>query len=127
MGDEIYYIRFSTDRSYYNYALLRRSDDAENGYQILKVRTDCIPLSDRELKQIKTDYDRNTLLYKKAKGSLKLSKYCADDNAEPSKKPLIQIDKSFDKQTRLPIVCIGGGIAVALLTILWVYLYSDND
>ena len=127
LGDEIYYIRFSTDRSYYNYALLRRSDDAENGYQILKVRTDCIPLSDRELKQIKTDYDRNTLLYKKAKGSLKLSKYCADDNAEPSKKPLIQIDKSFDKQTRLPIVCIGGGIAVALLTILWVYLYSDND
>ena len=63
LGDEIYYIRFSTDRSYYNYALLRRSDDADNGYQILKVRTDCIPLSDRELKQIKTDYDRNTPLF----------------------------------------------------------------
>lgn len=128
LGDEIYYIRFSTDRTYYNYALLRRSDDAENGYQILKVRTDCIPLSDRELKQIKTDYDRNTLLYKKAKNSLKLSKQSKyDDNAKPSKKPVIQIDKSINRQTRLPAVCVGGGIAVALLTILWVYLYSDTD
>ncbi|MGN0107952.1 MAG: hypothetical protein ACI4A5_09700 [Hominilimicola sp.] len=127
LGDEIYYIRFSTDRSYYNYALLRRSDDAENGYQILKVRTDCIPLSDRELKQIKTDYDRNTLLYKKSKGSLKLSKQSECDDARPSKKPVIEIDKTISSQTRLPIVCVGGGIAVALLTILWVYLYSDND
>ncbi len=127
LGDEIYYIRFSTDRSYYNYALLRRSDDAENGYQILKVRTDCIPLSDRELKQIKTDYDRNTLLYKKSKNSLRLSKQSDRDNTQPSKKPFIEIDKTISAQTRLPIVCVGGGIAVALLTILWVYLYSDND
>lgn len=127
LGDEIYYIRFSTDRSYYNYALLRRSDDAENGYQILKVRTDCIPLSDRELKQIKTDYDRNTLLYKKAKGSLKLSKNSKyDTDTTPSKAPIIQLEKSINQRTRLPIVCIGGGIAIALLTILWVYIYSDN-
>lgn len=129
LGDEIYYIRFSTDRSYYNYALLRRSDDAENGYQILKVRTDCVPLSDRELKQIKTDYDRNTLLYKKAKGSLKLckeSKYETDTPKE-TKEPIIQIEKSLNSSARLPIICIGGGIAVALLTILWVYMYSDND
>ena len=121
LGDEIYYVRFSTDRSYYNYALLRRSDDAADGYQILKVRTDCIPLSDKELKQIKTDYDRNTLLYKKAKGTLSLTE---DKNG---KKPLINIGKLFDGGARLPIICVGGGIAVALLTILWVYLYSDND
>lgn len=126
LGDEIYYIRFSTDRTYYNYALLRRSDDAENGYQILKVRTDCIPLSDRELRQIKTDYDRNTLLYKKSKGSLSLlrhSKY-GEENSKPS---LIKLEKSIDKKSHLPIVCIGGGVAIALLTILWVYLYSDNN
>lgn len=125
LSDEIYYIRFSTDRSYYNYALLRRSDDAENGYQILKVRTDCIPLSDRELKQIKTDYDRNTLLYKKAKNSLKLGRETDDGNS--NKTPLIHIEKTLNRQTRLPIICIGGGISIALLTILWVYLYSDND
>ncbi len=129
LGNEIYYIRFSTDRSYYNYALLRRSDDAENGYQILKVRTDCIPLSDRELKQIKTDYDRNTLLYKKAKGSLKLlkeSKY-SEDEPKPEATPVIQIEKKFSSGLRLPVICIGGGIAVALLTVLWVYLYGDNE
>ena len=122
LGDEIYYVRFSTDRSYYNYALLRRSDDAPDGYQILKVRTDCIPLSDRELKQIKIDYDRNTLLYKKAKGTLSLSK-----DKDSGKKPLINVDKLFNSGVRLPMVCVGGGIAVALLTILWVYLYSDNN
>lgn len=132
LGDEIYYVRFSTDRSYYNYALLRRSEDADNGYQILKVRTDCIPLSDRELKQIKTDYDRNTLLYKKTKGKLKLAKPGeAGDNTggqeKERKKPIIQIDKFLDSDAKLPIVCIGGGVAIALLTILWVYLFSDND
>ncbi len=125
LGDEMYYIRFSTDRSYYNYALLRRSDDAENGYQILKVKTDCIPLSDIELKQIKTDYDRNTLLYKKAKKSLKLTKGPKkEDDPAPS---VVDLDKKISSESRLPIVCIGGGVAVALLTILWVYLYSDND
>lgn len=131
LGDEIYYVRFSTDRSYYNYALLRRSDMADNGYQILKVRTDCIPLSDRELKQIKADYDRNTLLYKKSKGTLKLSKTSKYDDSdglsEPTKAPSIHIEKSLKSSTRLPAVCLGGGIAIALLTVLWVYLYSDNN
>ena len=133
LGNEIYYVRFSTDRTYYNYALLRRSDDAENGYQILKVKTDCIPLSDIELKQIKTDYDRSTLLYKKSKGTLKLlkhSKYSTDnktnDEVQPSKAPLIQLDKPISSRTRLPVICVGGGISIALLTILWVYLYSDD-
>ena len=66
---------------------------ADNGYQILKVRTDCIPLSDRELKQIKADYDRNTLLYKKSKGTLKLSKTSKYDDSdglsEPTKEPTV--------------------------------------
>ena len=104
---------------------------ADNGYQILKVRTDCIPLSDRELKQIKADYDRNTLLYKKSKGTLKLSKTSKYDDSdglsEPTKAPAIHIEKSLKSSTRLPVVCLGGGIAIALLTVLWVYLYSDNN
>ena len=103
----------------------------DNGYQILKVRTDCIPLSDRELKQIKADYDRNTLLYKKSKGTLKLSKTSKYDDSdglsEPTKAPAIHIEKSLKSSTRLPAVCLGGGIAIALLTVLWVYLYSDNN
>ncbi len=124
LGDEMYYIRFYTEMSYYNYAILLRSDEAENGYQILKVRTDCIPLSDTELKQIKTDYDRNTLLYKKSKSSIKLTSGSGNNK---SKIPKIHIEKVLSSQIRLPILCIGGGISIALLTILWVYLYSDND
>lgn len=103
-----------------------------NGYQILKVRTDCIPLSDRELKQIKADYDRNTLHFiKNQKDTLKLSKTSKYDDSdglsEPTKEPTIQIEKSLKSSTRLPAVCLGGGIAIALLTVLWVYLYSDNN
>lgn len=128
LGDEIYYIRFSTDRSYYNYALLRRSDDADNGYQILKVRTDCIPLSDIELRQIKTDYSRNTLLYKASKGSLKLEKARKDADGEiQSADKSAKTDKTLSNRIRLPAVCLGGGIAIALLTLLWVYLYGDSD
>lgn len=130
LGDELYYIRFSTDRSYYNYALVRRSGEAENGYQLLKVRTDCIPLSDRELKQIKDDYVRNTLLYTKSKTSLKLYKdadYSGKKRTGRFNLPRINIEKVLNSKARLPAVCIGGGISIALLTILWVYLYSDNE
>lgn len=131
LGDEMYYVKFSTDRSYYNYAILLRTDDTDDGYQILKVRTDCIPLSGKELEEIKTDYDRNTLLYKKAKNKLNLSKPGEVQDSESTgkavKKPVIQFDKLFSKETRLPVICIGGGVAIALLTILWVYLFSDND
>lgn len=131
LGDEIYYVRFSTDQSYYNYALLRRSDMVENGYQILKIKTDCIPLADVELRQLKEEYSKNTLLYKKTKGSLKLQKRIKQPN-EPSapkvtKAPKILIDKMIDSRMRLPIACIGGGVAIALLTILWVLLYGTEE
>ena len=131
LGDEIYYVRFSTDKSYYNYALLRRSDTVENGYQILKISTDCIPLADVELKQLKEEYSRNTLLYKKTKGSLKLQKKVKQEG-EPeapqiTKAPKILIEKMIDSRMRLPAACIGGGIAIALLTILWVFLYGTDD
>ena len=76
-------------------------------------------------------YDRNTLLYKKSKGTLKLSKTSKYDDSdglsEPTKAPAIHIEKSLKSSTRLPAVCLGGGIAIALLTVLWVYLYSDNN
>lgn len=131
LGDEIYYARFSTDKSYYNYALLRRSDTAENGYQILKVSTDCIPLADIELKRLKNEYSRNNMLYKKTKGSLKLRRKVKDasepESPKVTKAPMITLDKLIDERMRLPVACIGGGIAIALLTILWVCLYGSDD
>lgn len=137
LGDELYYVRFSTDRSYYNYALLRRSPDTETGYQILKVRKDCIPLSDIELKQLKESYKRNTLLLKKTKTPLKLekeNKYFTDVPSEPQNseqpsendKPEIVIKKRLCPTMRFPLACIGGGISIALLTALWLYLASDD-
>ena len=45
------------------------TDREDEKYQILKVRKDCIPLSDRELRQLKDEYLKSTLLYKKAKDS----------------------------------------------------------
>lgn len=129
LGDEIYYVRFSTDKSFYNYALLRRSDTADSGYQILKVNTDCIPLSDRELKQLKEEYSRNTLLYKKSRGMLKINRSINDffKKEKSEKKPIEFFGKTFDPRMKVPIACIGGGIAIALLTILWAYIYGNDD
>lgn len=131
LGDEIYYVRFSTDKTYYNYALLRRSDTAENGYQILKVSTDCIPLADIELKQLKEEYSRSTMLYKKSKGALKLQRKVKDksepEKSQSQKQPKIILEKLIDNRMRLPVACIGGGVAIALLTVLWVFLYGSDD
>lgn len=124
LGDEIYYVRFSTDRSYYNYTLLRRSDSAEGGYQILKVRADCIPLSDSELKQIKADYSRNMLLFKKASGKIRLKR---TERVLDLKLPQLDIKKRWDSKVRIPIALIGGGISLALITALWFVLTMEDE
>lgn len=151
LGDGIYYALFDTERSVYNYALLRKSDAAKNGYQILKVRTDCIPLADRELEQIKLDYMANPLLYELSLNELKLDKKAAVE-ASAADSPTVtaatdsdvQKDEASAEKTgltvnhgislklapdiygiRFPAACIAGGIAIALLTLLWVYLRWD--
>lgn len=126
LGDEIYYVRFSTDRSFYNFTLLRRTPSAEGGYQILKVATDCIPLSDSELRAIKEEYSRNTLLFKKASGSLRL-KSAAETAAAEIGLPQLEIGKIFDEKIKAPAALLGGGISLALLTILWFILLSDDE
>lgn len=141
LGDGIYYAVFDTKRSRYNYALIRKSDTAEHGYQILKARTDCIPLADKELEQIKLDCMSSPLIYDMSLEKLTLSKKSDEDitvkvGASPTvtlaaskrKKPLAQglpTLPSMDAM-RLPAACIGGGFAIALLSALWVYLYSEN-
>lgn len=126
LGEEIYYLRFSTDRSYYNYALLRKTDMLEDGYQILKVSTDCIPLSASELDEIKEEYIKNNLLYKKSKHTLKAQKNIAQVTEKLKREPKIKINKVFDRNIRIPAACIGGAIVLALLTILWIRLYTDD-
>lgn len=126
LGNEIYYVRFSTDRSFYNYTLLRRSSSAEGGYQILKVATDCIPLSDSELYQAAESYSRCTLLFKEAAGDLRL-KSTINLLELNIKLPEVNIEKIFDAKIKAPAALIGGGISLALLTILWFILSTDDD
>lgn len=121
LGDEIYYVRFSTDRSFYNYALFRRSDSAPDGYQLLKVRTDCIPLSDIELTKIYETYKRSTLLLKQSRSDLELSK-AEDESKTLLNLPKMDIDKKIPSRLRTPIALFGGGCALIALIAVWIIL-----
>ncbi len=127
LGDEIYYVRFSTDCSFYNYAVLRRTSALESGYQILSVRTDSIPLSDVELAAAKDSYDRCNLVMKKAAGSIELEnepviKLNKIDIAKP-----ITVPKLISAELKTPIALIGGGICLVLFVALWIYMASDDE
>jgi hypothetical protein len=131
LDDELYYVRFSTDRSYYNYALLRKTERAEL-YQILKVRMDCIPLGDRELKALHDSYSKSALLYKKAKSS-------ADAYTAPTRAPeksdnfiglpkMIHMPKLIGSNAKKPAAYLSAALTVMLMTGLWVFMYgSDED
>lgn len=128
LGEEMYYVRFSANSSFYNYTLLRRTERNEK-YQILKTRMDCIPLSDRELNNLRNEYKRSALLYKKAK---------SEGVASPTRAPqhesfavrfpkLISPPKLIDRSIRKPAVYIGAALTVFLITGLWVYIYGDDE
>ena len=127
LGDELYYVRYSTDKCFYNGTILRRSDGAPNGYQILCVRNDFIPLSDTELESLKDAYLKNKLLLQKSMGSM-----------ERKNDPVIKINKldieeKFDlpqmisPDLRKPIALIGGGVCLALFVLLWYFISSDDN
>ena len=158
LGDGFYYATFDTTKTIYNYAILRKSDKALNGYQLLKVRCDGIPLADRELKNAKLAYLNNPLILEESQIPIHLEKKNTpkpspetapqitvtvgtsapvtitsvsgsarkSDGIDVVKKEL-EIEKIFDSRIKLPAACIGGGIAAALLTVLLVYIYSDNE
>lgn len=127
LGDEIYYARFSTNHSFYNLALLRRSDDAPCGYQLLLSRTDSIPFSDIELTKLKDVYMHNKLVMKKAAGTIDLvSEPVVQFNKLDVKKP-ISLPAVFDRNIRKPVAYIGGGVGLVLMLVLWVYISSGKD
>ena len=70
LGDELYYVRYSTDRCFYNGTVLRRTDKVSDNYQILCVRNDFIPFSDNELSSLKDAYLKNRLVLEKASGAM---------------------------------------------------------
>jgi len=125
LGDEMYYVRFATDQSFYNYALMRRTDRSER-YQILKVRLDCIPLSDRELSALKRDYTKSNLLYKKASVS-----YAAPEREQSTKlfglPKLFSFPRLIDSGISRIAVFAVAALTVLLVTGLWVFMYEDSD
>lgn len=128
LGDEVYYVRFSTDRSFYNYALIRHTD-SDVKYQILKVRMDCIPLSDRELKQQKDSHLKSALLYKKAKSSTGsiLPTDEPDESAIIDIPEVIDAPKVFDEKVTKPAAYVVAILAVFLIAGLWGYIYTHDD
>ncbi len=126
LGNEIYYVRYSTDRCFYNGTILRRTDMVTDNYQILAVRNDFIPFSDTELNSLKEAYEKNRLLLEKSSGSIELK-------TEPLiKVNKLDIEKKIDTpqmispDLRKPIAFIGGGVCLILLVILWIYITSDE-
>jgi len=128
LDDEVYYVRFSTDCSFYNYALIRHTD-SDSKYQILKVRMDCIPLSDRELNQQKDLHLKSALLYKKAKSPLGSIKPTAkpDPDAIINVPKVIDTPKIFGDTVTRPAVYIAAILTVFLVAGLWAYIFKQDD
>lgn len=126
LGEELYYVRFATNVSFYNYAILRRTNSIDAGYQILAVRTDSIPLSDVELESFRNLYLHNKLLYKKAKGSIIDSEPLIKISKPELDKPL-ELPKLFDSRLRRPVGFIGGGICLGLIVLFWITMVSEEE
>ncbi len=127
LGEELYYIRYSTDECYYNGAVLRRTDAVLDNYQILLVRNDFIPFSQNEAENIRDTYLKSKLLMEKS-----------EDTIETKDKPLfsfnkLNIEKKMDVpkiisgDMRLPVALIGGGIILALFVVLCVIMGKDDE
>ena len=129
LGDEMYYVRFSTDKSFYNYAVLRRTDNTDTPYQLLVSRTDSIPLSDIELVRLKEVLSRNKLVAQAARGSIETETtpfLHIDGGGEPKEKPL-DMPKVFDSSLRRPAALIAGSACMITLILLWIYLGRNED
>ena len=133
LGEQLYYVRFATNRSFYNYAILRRTPMLENGYQLLCIRCDSIPLSDRELEGLKEAYTHNKLVMKKARGTIAEKPGSIFGNGKKDSKteekhavkPLTA-PKLINSDLRKPAGFIGGGICLVLFVIFWIYIASDE-
>lgn len=129
IGDEIYYVRFSTDRSFYNYAILRHTDDDGKPYQLLASRTDSIPLSDIELTRLREIYSRNKLVAGKASESIQTAEkpfLPLMPGGEETEKP-IKLPKLFNASVKRPAALVYGVLAITSLIVLWVFIASDDD
>ncbi|MCH5211828.1 MAG: hypothetical protein J1G06_02325 [Oscillospiraceae bacterium] len=127
LGDQIYYVRFATNKSFYNYAVLRRTNSIDEDYQLLASRTDSIPLSDIELEGMKNAYTHNKLVYKKARGNILKNSSDSFDLKIFSFGKMFDMPKLINSDIRRPAALIGGGICLVMFVLLWVYMASEEE
>lgn len=127
LGDELYYVRYSTDQCFYNGAILRKTDAVLDNYQILLVKNDFIPFSQSEVEGARDTYLKSKLLLEKS-----------EEPMETKNKPLfsfnkLQVEKKIDVpkvisgDLRLPIALIGGGVILGLFVVLFVIMGRNDD
>lgn len=127
LGEELYYVRYSTDECYYNGAVLRKTDAVLDNYQILLVKNDFIPFNQDEAETVRDTYLKSKLLLEKS-----------DETMETRDKPLlsfnkIEIEKKVDVpkvisgDMKLPVALIGGGVVLALFVVLCVIMGKDDE
>ena len=123
LGEELYYVRYSTDQCYYNGAVLRRTDAVLDNYQILLVKNDFIPFTQREADNACYTYLNNKLLLEKADDAIE-----SKDETEPKIKikKMVDVPKLISNDMRLPVALIGGGIILALFVVLVIIMRKDD-
>ncbi len=126
LGEEIYYVRYSTDQCYYNGAVLRKTDAVLDNYQILLVRNDYIPLSQNEADNLRDTYLKSKLLLEKSEESIESKdKPLFGSKLDIEKK--IDVPKVVSGDMKLPIALIGGGVVLALFVVLCVIMGKDDE
>ena len=126
LGDEIYYVRYSTDLCFYNGTILRRTDKVTDNYQILNVRNDFIPFSDAELNNLKAAYMKNRLVLEKSGSSAELINQPLIEVKKVDFPEMVDVPQVVSPELRIPAALIGGGIILALFIFLWVYFSSKK-
>lgn len=126
LGDELYYIRYSTDRCFYNGTVVRRTDKVTDNYQILAVRNDFIPFSDAELANLKEAYSKNRLVLDKSAGSMELKNEPVIEVNKLNIEKQIDVPQLISPSLRKPLALIGGGVCLALFIILWIFMSRDD-
>lgn len=127
LGSEMYYIRYSTDRSFYNGAILRRTDMLSDKYQILAVRSDFIPFSDTELASLKEAYDKNRLVLEKSSSSMERKSEPVIKVKKFNIKKVIDVEQVLPPSSRPWAAIVGGGVCLALFIALWAIMSKHDD
>ena len=126
LGDELYYVRYSTDRCFYNGTILRRTDKVSDNYQILCVRNDFIPFSDNELSSLREAYMKNRLVLEKSGETMEWQDEPEKDNKKINIEKKFDVPKAVSPSLRKPLALIGGGLCLALFIVLWIFMSSDD-